>query len=482
MSKITIGKCRKNWYNHLHRNVVSGKDVLLDRYRIMHYFKSDSTTTVCLAEQTELEKLFIIKRLLIGSEAEERFYWETQILKHLKHPRIPLLYDIQKDGDYYYIVEEYVDGESLKSVVRRRTLSTSTAIRYAIQLCDILEYLHGHDTGEILYLDCQPDNILLSEDRVFLVDFGNSVYTESFARRNYRYGTVGYAAPELYEKGGRVTASTDVYGVGALLYYMLTGKSPLTDKSLKEEKISLKVKKVIEKCMRHNPRQRYSSIKELSGALQKIILKKADKKNKETTILVISIAGTDRRVGVTHLGMSFAKYLGKKGYYCLFAEQTAPGILMKLLECHKEKKDLRVKEGVFWYKDVGMLPFYGKTIDNEIGKLVEKSNKLPVLIKDYGCFCEENKEDYLKGDVCLLIGGGKPWEFEAFRQKSELLGDERVVSVVNLIGGDEFYGITRQQRQGFIRMPYYSRWWAPGRVGSAFLEQLSGEILKKRKE
>lgn len=482
MSKITIGKCRKNWYNHLHRNVVSGKDVLLDRYRSKQYFKSDSTTTVCLAEQTELEKLFIIKRLLIGSEAEERFYWETQILKHLKHPRIPLLYDIQKDGDYYYIVEEYVQGESLKSAVSRRALSISTAIRYAIQLCDILEYLHGHDTGEILYLDCQPDNILLSEDRVFLVDFGNSVYAESFARRNYRYGTVGYAAPELYEKGGKATASTDVYGVGALLYYMLTGKSPLTGKALEEEKISPKVKKVIEKCMRHNPKQRYSSIKELSGALQKINLKKINKENKETTILVISIAGTDRRVGVTHLGMSLAKYLGKKGYYCLYAEQTAPGILMKLLECHKEQKDLHVKEGIFWYKAVGMMPFYGKTIDIEINKLIRKGKKPTVLIKDYGCFCEENKKDCLKGDVCLLVGGGKPWEFEEFRKKTELLKDERVVSIVNLTGGEEFYRLTRQQRYGFIRMPYYSSWWAPGRVGSGFLEQLTDEIMKKRKE
>ena len=312
------------------------RSFLLKRYQVEHYFKSDPAVTVCLARQTELDKLFIIKRLRVGSEEEERFYWETQVLKHLKHPRIPLLYDIQKDKDYYYIIEEYVEGESLKSAVSRRTFSVSTAIRYTIQLCDILEYLHRHSSGEILYLDCQPDNIILSEDTLFLVDFGSSVYSEDFACRNYRYGTLGYAAPELYEKQAKATPATDIYGVGALLYYMLTGEMPLAGEVHGQKRIPKKIMNVIKKCMRHNPGQRYGSMKELSDVLQNIHLKSVVKKNKETTYLVISVAGADRRVGVTHLGMSLANYLEKKGYCCLFAEQTAPGILMKLLECQKK--------------------------------------------------------------------------------------------------------------------------------------------------
>ena len=339
---------------------------MLARYKVERYFKSNPAVTVALARQTELDKLFVIKRLSAGLEEEERFYRETQVLKNLKHPRIPLLYDIQKDADYYYIVEEYIEGESLKSVVSRRAVSVSTAIRYAIQLCDILEYLHNHSDGEILYLDCQPDNIILSAEGLFLIDFGSSVYSEDFSHRNYRYGTVGYAAPELYEKTGKTGPATDIYGVGALLYYMLAGEAPPTKGKADFKKLPKKIRNVIKKCMHHNPGQRYSSIKELKGALQKINSKPENKKSKETTNLVISVAGVDRRVGVTHLGMSLAKYLAKKGYCCLFEEHIVHGILMKLLECRKE--DLRVRKGVFWYKGIAMMPYYGKTVDPEYEK------------------------------------------------------------------------------------------------------------------
>lgn len=451
---------------------------MLTRYQVKHYFKSDPDVTVCLARQTELDKLFVIKRFRTGAEEEERFYWETQVLKHLKHPCIPLLYDIQKDKDYYYIIEEYVEGESLKSAVSRRTFSIGTAIRYTIQLCDILEYLHRHSSGEILYLDCQPDNIILSEDTLFLVDFGNSVYSKDFASRNYRYGTVGYAAPELYEKKAGVTPATDVYGAGALLYYMLTGELPSTGEVSSIKKLPKKLLNVVRKCMRHNPGQRYGSVKELSDALRKIYLKSVTKKSKETTNLVISIAGADRRVGVTHLGMSLAGYLEKKGYCCLFAEQTVPGILMKMLEC-QNGREIRVKEGVFWHKGLRMMPCYGKTVDSEFEKIKKKGKKQNVLIKDFGILCDEINEDFSKGDVCLLVGDGKPWEFADFLKKASLMCSEKSVFVVNLADGALFYRLTKGQSASFIRMPYFRKWWSPGRVGNNFLELLSCEILKK---
>lgn len=477
MSKNTIGKTWERCYNCPYKIVVSGKVVLLERYQIKRYFKSDCDTTVCLAMQTGLERLFIIKRLRITPEAEERFHWETQILKHLKHSRIPLLYDIQKDKEYYYIIEEYVEGESLKSVVLRRTLSFSTIIRYTIQLCDILEYLHKHDSGEILYLDCQPENIIISDDGVFLIDFGNSVYSSDYATRKYRFGTVGFAAPELYENQA-VTPAADIYGVGALLYYMLTGKLPLMGMDLCKEKLPQRLSNVIKKCMHHNPGQRYHSIKEVSNALKKIKLNSTIKKKEETTNLVISIAGINQRVGVTHLGMSLSKYLSRKGYCCLFAEQVVPGILMKLLECRKKEGGLSVREGVFWYRGIGMLPYYGETIEPEVEK-IRKNKKPIVIIKDYGCFNDEISRDYLQGDVHLLIGDGKPWEFSSFLKSIGKLRSEKAVFIVNFISGENFYKVTGKERHNFIRMPYFTRWWAPGRVGNNFLEQLTCEILRK---
>lgn len=136
--------------------------VLLSRYIVIDILKSGSDTKVFLVIHPTLEQKLIIKQLCISALSEERFNREIQALKNLKNPHIPLLYDIQKDNEYYYIIEEYIEGTSLKSVICKDCLSADTAVRYTLKLCDILKYLHGHADGSILYLDCRPDNIIIS--------------------------------------------------------------------------------------------------------------------------------------------------------------------------------------------------------------------------------------------------------------------------------------------------------------------------------
>lgn len=466
--------------------MVSGKEVplplttklLFDKYQIVRFLKANQDTEVCLARHTALDKDFVIKRVRRNGEVCERFYRETQILKHLKHPHIPLLYDIKKDEDYNYIIEEYVEGESLRTIVEQQVLSVSTAVRYMIQLCEILEYLHGHDKGQILYLDCQPDNLIIKEGEVNLIDFGNSIFASDSGRLIRRYGTVGYAAPEMYYGGSPPVQQTDIYGAGALLYYMLTGDIPSSKKNPNNKKLPKRLRNIIKKCMHHRPRQRYGSVAELHKELETL---KPEKLKKEAASLVISVAGIDRRTGVTHLALSLAGYLRRKGYYCLFTEQNVPGILMKLMECH-EKEYLRVKNGIFLYKKISMLPYYGRTVDNEIKSITDNAGRPFAIINDFGCLDGDNAGQYGKADACLLLVGGKPWEMQDFIQNPPAYPEDKVITVVNFAAGNHFYRFAGLHGRRFLRMPYFADWQRPTTAGEYFMEQLFNEIMRKGNE
>lgn len=448
-------------------------NLLLSRYIIKQVLKSGSDTTVYLAEHPAISKLLIIKQLRISDLTTERFYRETHILKHLKHPCIPLLYDILKDKNYYYIIEEYIKGESLKSVIDSGNLSFDTAIRYTLQLCDILKYLHEHECGSILYLDCRPDNIIISPgDTVHLIDYGSSIFAKDAGKRVSRYGSVGYAAPELYNNKASPLPATDIYGVGALLYYMLTGNSPLTDNSLLKNISPKKLADIIEKCLRHHPKRRYRNVAELLNALRPLSNISKNTK-KENTSLVISIAGTDRRVGVTHLAMSLAAFLNKNRAPCNLFERCTPGILFRLLES-TEASCVKTKNGSFEYKGLKIFPQYNETI--------ETAEFNSITINDFGVLTPENRELFAQSDVCLLIGSGKAWEFKDICKLTKTLDSRKTIYIVNFTDGITFYRQTSRVEGTFLRMPYYDTWNSPGEAGKRFLLELTDEIKKRWKE
>lgn len=425
----------------------SNTKVLLSRYIVKDILKSGQDTNVYLVKHPTLEQKLIIKQLCISVLSTARFNREVQILKTLKNPHIPLLYDIQKDNDYYYIIEEYIEGQSLKSIIDKNCLSVNTAIRYIIQLCDILQYLHEHPGNTILYLDCRPDNIIISaaDDAVNLIDFGNSILQKDTTRRTFCYGSIGYAAPELYNPHTGLSPKTDIYGVGALLYYMLTGSLSLSDPNLHKRKIPTKLLYIIRKCLRHQPGMRYQNIDDLKKALTKIYNHKKLSNNSENTSLTISIAGCDRRVGVTHLGMSLVRFLTKRGYHS------------------------------------SLLQTYNDTIDFSEAD-IPNNNKPTIIINDFGILNKTNSDGFNSADICLLVGCGKAWEFNTLLKAQQFCNLQKTIFIVNLVNGSDFYRQIKRHNQTFIRMPYYCDWRIPGKIGNRFLEELTDEIKKRWKE
>ena len=179
--------------------------------------------TVFLARHLGLDEESAIKRV---RRTESGFIQEAALLKRLRHPGIPIIYDLEIDENYYYLIEEYLCGESLYARIERTgSLQTGELIRLGIELCRIMNYLHSFKPNPILYLDLHPGNLLICREQLKLIDFDQAALASLSQERSVCYGTKGFAAPEQYE-GGTLDERTDIYAIGALLYYMGTGHAP----------------------------------------------------------------------------------------------------------------------------------------------------------------------------------------------------------------------------------------------------------------
>ena len=140
--------------------------------------------TVYKARHVMLDQYRAIKQIPARQENREEPEREARILKGLKHPGIPIIYDVFRTKESYFLVEEFLEGESLFALVSRRgSLSKAETVSYGIQLCRIISYLHHSADNPILHLDLQPKNILLCQDVLKLIDFDQAVF-KSCARRS----------------------------------------------------------------------------------------------------------------------------------------------------------------------------------------------------------------------------------------------------------------------------------------------------------
>lgn len=165
---------------------------------------------------------------LSGGPNTDRFLREALLLARLSHPAIPLLYDYFLENGYWYLVMEYVPGSTLSSYVREHApLPPLEAINYALQVCDVLDYLH-RQTPPVVFRDLKPANIILHPDgRLMIVDFGIARYfKEGQFNDTTDFGSPGYASPEQYEGIGQTDARSDLFSLGVIIHEMLSGQRP----------------------------------------------------------------------------------------------------------------------------------------------------------------------------------------------------------------------------------------------------------------
>ncbi len=214
--------------------------------------------------------------MLRVAKARELFEREARILKTLEHPNIPKYYDFFCEGKHKYLVMELVHGQNLEQFTHQRgTVEAEQAIKWMIQVCGVLCYLHNLEPP-IIHRDIKPANLILRnlDNRLMLLDFG--AVKEFGTARDTRIGVEGYSAPEQYR--GKPCPQSDLYGIGTTLVFLLTGKTPMqsymsqnNDFGLNLEGIAnlpLELVEILTKTCKPDPEDRYQSAQELAAALE----------------------------------------------------------------------------------------------------------------------------------------------------------------------------------------------------------------------
>ena len=256
-----------------------------DRYEIEKLIGEGGMANVYLARDTILDRRVAVKVLrgdLAGDEKfVRRFQREAQSASSLSHPNIVEIYDVGEDEGNFYIVMEYIEGKTLKQLIKKRgVLSLSETMDIMLQLLDALASAHD---SYIIHRDIKPQNIMIKDSGlVKITDFGIAVALNSteLTQTNSVMGSVHYLPPEQASGKGS-TIRSDIYSLGILMFEMLTGKVPFNGDSAVE--IALKhmkdplpsvreinpvvpqsVENIILKAAAKNPKNRYHDVRQMA--------------------------------------------------------------------------------------------------------------------------------------------------------------------------------------------------------------------------
>lgn len=396
---------------------------------------------VYLAEHIKLKAKRVIKCVSKKQFMYQQFLTEATLLKNLKHPGIPIIYDLEEDDEYLYIIEEYVKGESLRAVMLNQTaISREKVIDFTIQICNIIEYLHNIKPFPVLYLDLKPDHIILCRDCVKIIDFGAAIYMEK-EEVDYSFGTPCFAAPEQFTSL-KLDSKADIYALGSILYFMLIGKNPSQSNSknslLKELLyVSADLKKIITKCMAENPEDRYESVSQLKIELSVCLSKKKS--------LIIAVLGSQPRIGTTHIAIGMVSFLNKHGIRAIYEEKNNNGIISYL---NSENEMMLQENGIYHVRDFVAIPDYDKIIS------IDKE-AYDVSILDCGSYTEI-KNEFKWADIRIVVVGTKEWEMSYTRECMKALKDIDKQYIFNMCDKKQAYKAAKQLgiRQGY-RMPIF---------------------------
>lgn len=227
-----------------------------------------------LSIYTEIIELSKGKVYIVKSSLDDRIYIKKLLkvenyevykeIKELNISNIPKIYEAIILNDKLIVIEEYINGYSLKEMLdKSKVFGEEDVIKYMIDLIDILDGLHS-SLLVIIHRDIKPSNIMISKDNVLkLIDFDISrVYKADKTTDTMILGTYGYAAPEQFGFN-QTDARTDIYSIGATMNMLLTGKLPI--EGLYKGNLS----KVISKCIEVDSKKRFQNINELKNALLK---------------------------------------------------------------------------------------------------------------------------------------------------------------------------------------------------------------------
>jgi serine/threonine-protein kinase len=252
---------------------------IIGKYKILSTIGSGGFGTVYLAQDTWIDKKVAVKVPHRQGVDSGELLREPRLLASLNHPNIVTILTAEKQENVFFIVMEYVPGETLETIVARDgALDVALALDYTCQICNAVD--HAHRAG-VLHRDLRPANVLVAENGMLKVaDFGTSRFLEIAAHGTTIIGSPPYMAPEQFQ--GKAVFASDLYSLGVTMYQLLTGVLPydsptpadldrllrgdfLTSPRLKNPKVPKAINDIVLKAMApeiHNRYQRASDLLE----------------------------------------------------------------------------------------------------------------------------------------------------------------------------------------------------------------------------
>lgn len=419
--------------------------VVENKYRIKELLGKGGWGSVYLAEHLQLGTLWAIKEIELNSPGRVNLLAEPDILKKLNHPALPRIIDIFQSPDFLYIVEDYFPGTSLKELIKdRQACNEEQGLVWGYQLAQILKYLHTQQPNPIIYRDLKPANVIIdAQGNARLIDFGVArEYKPEQDEDTVYIGTRGYAAPEQYAASVQTDARTDIYGLGATLYHVLTGVSPnqhpapLAPIRQLNPDISAELAGIINKCLATDPLDRYQTAEQLMAQLDILRTgkqqasglfrqRRAQKQDAPQVVvlerpvgpIVIGVAGTSRGVGCTHLALTIGTFLSRRKLKVAVLEWHEHPVFYTLVEADSPSGQL---EGSVRLHGLDIFPRHSYQQEKQLLEVLRGGYDYVVL--DVGECLQvdsqgvaepmDNYREMSRANLQILVAGAAIWQLK----------------------------------------------------------------------
>jgi len=268
-------------------NITTGS-ILNNKYIVKRELGRGAMGNVYLVEDLKDKKQYAVKRLELSNKtgldenkAKDIFFKEVEFISKFDHPGLPRSYGSFIDSSGYFLTMEYIPGKTLEDILDGSSgpVSQDKAIRWVMQIAEVLDYLHNSFNAPIVYRDLKPSNIIITPEGVpRVIDFGIARYFNPDKNTDtFRLGSPGYAAPEQYKNQGQSSPQTDVFSLGVILFQLLTGYDPTVTPFKFPPMNSLnpaipgELEKIILRAIALKPLNRYISVMEFKETLEKYL-------------------------------------------------------------------------------------------------------------------------------------------------------------------------------------------------------------------